>query len=171
MNSHPRIQNIAVLIVLTLIYLIPAFFLSNDATLDLVSVPLLIFGMWSFFLISGEAMQTFWEGQRGRAALALYGLFAIFLSVVATRLYGLTTRNLHGAGWLDESHIYSAAIYIQFIGLWMFTRGASTPTVGVSRSGWSQLIAGVVIGAIIASSKLLEPILVLVGKALSHFVR
>lgn len=163
MTERPRIQNIAILLALIIIYL-PLLFLTNQTALDIVSVPLLVFAVWSFSLIAGEATQTFWRGDRRRSALALYGLFAIFLSVMVTRIYGLVTRNLDGTGWLDDSHIYSMALYLQFIGLYVFTRGATHPSVIASKNRYGQLIAGVIIGAIVASSRLLEPILMFCGK-------
>lgn len=168
MTNHPRIQNLAVLIVLVFLYLIPALLVPHEIMLDLVSAPLLVFGTYSLILLAQETGENFWEGQRSRAALALYGLFALFLSVIVTRSYGLVTRNLEGTGWLAESHIYSAALYIQFVGLWMFNKSAASPPIGPKKSGLGQLIAGVILGAIIVSSRLLEPVLALIGKVFSR---
>lgn len=164
MSDNPRVQNFGVLFVLALIYIIPSIFLPNEVMLDAVSVPLLVFGMWSFFLLARETSETFWEGQRGRAALALYGLFAVFLSVIITRSYGLLTRNTNLTGTLDDTHIYSAALYIQFIGLWLFTRSAASPAISPAKNNFGQLVAGIILGAILASSRLLEPLLVMCGK-------
>lgn len=163
-----RVKNIAVVLVLALFYIIPALFLPYERMLDLVSFLMLVFGIIGIGLILEESWGAFWSGDRDRSALALYGLFALFISVVVMRTYGILTRNVEGAAWLTETYMYSVLVYIQLIGLWLFSRASTPPTVSPKRSRWGQLIIGVVIGAIVASSKALEPILMAVGRLWSR---
>lgn len=173
MDDNSRTRNLAVLVVLALLYVVTAFcvsFIPNQVTsqtmLDIVSVPMLVFGIYSLWIILGEAWGDFWAGKRDRAALGFFGLTAILISVVVMRPYGIATRNIPGIQWLEHTHIYAIALYIQAIGLMLFTRGAAPTTVQARKSGIGQLVAGVIIGALIGASKVLEPILSGIGKVI-----
>lgn len=166
--DNPRIRNVAVLLVLCLLYIIPALFIPYDRMLDLVSFLMLVFGITGLYLITEEAWGAFWAGERDRTALALYGLFALFLSAVAMRTYGILTRNVEGASWLTETYTYSSLVFLQFVGLFLFSRASTPPTVARKGGRWGQFALGILIGALIASSKALEPVLVAIGKLWSR---
>lgn len=168
MTDHPRLRNLAVLIVLVLIYVIPAYFIDNRLMLDIVSGPMLLFGVYALFIIAREAWSAFWEGRTDRTAYALFGLSLVLLSVDLMRAYGLLTRNIPAMGWLEDTHLYPAAIYCQFAGLWLFTRASTPPQITPRRGGMGQIAAGVVIGMVVASSKMLEPVLAIIGKVLGR---
>lgn len=161
MADPSRVRNLAVLLVLIATFTIPSLFFEEDRVLDFVSGLMLIFGIAGLWVISRETLVSFWSGSRDRSAMALYGLFALFLSVVIMRSYGIYTRNVlkEEALWLTESAVYGALVFMQFIGLWLFTRASSPPTVNAKPSRWGQLIAGILIGALLVSSRALEPIL------------
>jgi len=164
-----RVRNLAVLIILCVVFTIPALFLERGKLLDAVSFLMLLFGGIGLWQVSGEAWESFWAGNRDRYALGLYGLFALFLSVVLMRTYGITTRNNASAdSFLEHTHVYAALVFIQFAGLLLFTKGASAPTVAGKRPRWGQLIGGVLIGVLLTSSKFLEPILAFISKLFSR---
>jgi hypothetical protein len=167
-TDHPRVRNLSVLIVLSALFMIPSFFISRDHMLDIVSVLMLVFGIAALALISGEVWEAFWEGNRDRVAVGLYGLFALLLSVIVMRSYGILTRNVDAAKWLQETNTYAAMVYLQFVGLWLFFRASTPPTVPAKRSRWGQLVLGIFLGILLASSKALEPILMWVGKMLGR---
>jgi len=167
--DHPNVKNISVLLVLIAAFTIPALFLSKESMQDLVSVLMLVFACTSFYLVAGETWRSFWEDDRSRVALGLYGLFAVFLSVILTRTYGIMDRNVAGFWWVKETHTYSAFIFIQFVGLMMFARSSTPPSAPVKRSRWGQIILSLVIGLLIGSSKALEPILMWVGRWVGRF--
>lgn len=165
MNDQNSLRNVAVLIVLALVYIVPALFIPSQAMLDIVSVPMLVFGAYAIYLVIGEAFNDFWSGRQDRAALGLFALTAILISVVITRPYGIITRNVEGASAiLEPTHIYPIALYIQAIGLMLFSRASTPSAVAHKHTGIGQLVAGIVIGALVASSKVLEPILAGIGK-------
>lgn len=165
MTEPSRVRNLAVLLVLCAIFIIPATFLDKGRMLDTVSGLMLIFGCIGLWLVWGEAWANFWEGNRDRFALGLYGLAALFLSVVTMRSYGIITRNSESASaFLEPTHTYAALVFLQFVGLMLFTRGAQTPSVAARRTKWGQWAAGIAIGILIGSSKFLEPILMWVSK-------
>lgn len=168
MTDHPRIRNLAMLIVLVLIYIIPAFFVSPDRMLDLASGPMMVFAIYALFLLAPEAWSAYWEGQSDRTAYALFGLSLLLTSIVTMRGYGLLTRNVEGLEWLENSYVYSAAIYAQFVGVFLFSQASTPPTVSPRRAGMGHVIAGVVIGILVASSKMLEPLLAMIGKVLGR---
>lgn len=168
MTDNSRVRNLAVLLILALAYIIPAIFIPQDRMLDLVSLFMLVFAISAMWMIAGETWLSFWAGHRDRAALGLMGLFAVFLSVILMRTYGILTRNVDGASWLTDTHVYSAMVFLQLIGLWLFSRGATTPAVEGRRSRWGRLIVGVIIGALIASSKMLEPALMWIGRLMGR---
>lgn len=169
MADNSRIRNLAVLIVLVSLFAVPSLFLPSSLVLDIVSLFMLIFACTGLYLVTDEAWRAFWDGARDRAALALYGLFALFLSILLMRSYGILTRNIPSAqSVLEATHLYAAFVYLQFCGLYLFTRGATAPAVEGKRSRFGQLIAGIVIGALIASSKAIEPILMGIGKVLGR---
>lgn len=170
MDNHPRVRNLAVLIILGLIFTIPAIFIEHDRMLDIVSLLMLVFGVVGIYLIANETWASFWDGARDRASLALYGLFALFLSVVVMRSYGILTRNVESVKWLETTHVYAAMVYVQFAGLWLFSRASTQGELPTRRNKWGQLIAGIIIGSIIASSKVLEPILAGMGKLMGRFL-
>lgn len=164
MTDNSRIRNLAVLIVLVIVYSVPAFFLSQDRMLDVVSLFMLVFAVSAICMIASETWGAFWAGHRDRASLGLMGLFSLFLSVILMRSYGILTRNVESAAWLTETHVYSAMVFLQLTGLWLFSKGATTPAVEGKRTRWGQIFVGVIIGALIASSKALEPILIFFSK-------
>lgn len=182
MTEHPRLRNLAVALVLVLIYVIPAQFFTGKQMMDIASIPMLIWGVFALALIAREAVVAWWQGRADRTAYALFGLSLLFLSVDVMRSYGLSTRNIEYApigirvvvepfiNWMasDDSHVYAVAIYAQFIGIWFFTRASFQPTVKSRTYGFGQLIAGVVIGAVLASSKVLEPVLMFIGRLFSR---
>lgn len=168
MTNHPRIRNLAVLLVLVLIYAIPAIFVSPNHMMDLASGPMMIFAIYALFLITPEAWDAYWEGRSDRTAYALFGLSLLLVSIVVMRSYGLVTRNIGSMAWLEETYVYSAAIYAQFVGVFLFSRASTPPTVSPRRAGIGHVVAGVVIGTVIASSKMLEPLLAFVGKMLGR---
>lgn len=159
-----RVRNLAALFVLILVYTIPALLIPYDRMLDVVSVFMLVFGISGLYLIAEETWESFWAGDRSRTSLALYGLFALFLSVITMRSYGILTRNVESATWITETYTYSALVYLQFIGLMLFSRASTPPTVARKSSRWGQLLIGIVIGALVASSKALEPMLMGLGR-------
>lgn len=164
MIDNSRVRNLAVVLVLAAVFAIPAFFIPSHLMLDIVSLLMLVFGIAGLWLISQEAWVSFWDGNRDRASLALYGLFALFLSVVMMRSYGILTRNVAGAEWLSDTYTYSALVFVQGIGLWLFSRASTPPTVASKGGRWGQLAIGIIIGALIASSRILEPALMAIGK-------
>lgn len=168
MTENSKVRNLAAFLILCAAYIVPAIFISHDRMLDLVSLLMLVFAISAFWMIAGETWGAFWSGQRDRASLGLMGLFAVFLSVILMRTYGIMTRNVTAAEWLTDTHVYSAMVFLQFVGLWLFSRGATTPAVEGRRSRWGQMIVGIIIGALIASSKALEPILMFVSKLFSR---
>ena len=169
MTEPSRVRNFAVLIVLCAIFTIPALFMDRGPLLDTVSFLMLLFGGVGLWQVTPEAWSEFWKGNRDRYALGLYGLFALFLSVVLMRTYGITTRNNTLANSvLEHTHVYAALVFVQFAGLLLFTRGASAPAVAGKRTRWGQLIGGVLIGILLTSSKFLEPILTFVSRLFSR---
>ena len=171
MTEHPRLRNIGVLLVLALIYIIPALFVDSRHMLDIVSGPMLIFGLYALWIIAGEAWGAFWDGRSDRTAYALFGLSLLLFSVDIMRAYGLGTRNFTGLEWLENTHLYPVAIYCQFCGIWLFTRASTPPSIEPRRGGLGQLVAGVIIGAVVASSKMLEPVMMFVGKLFTGLVK
>lgn len=168
MESKSPTRNLAIVSVLIALYVVPALFLSPQTMLDIISVPMLVFGMYGLYLLSPETWRSFWDGDQSRAAVALYGLSSLLLSVVIMRPYGIADRNIPSLDWLSTTHIFPIALFIQAIGLMLFTRASSTPKVGSKRSGVGQLVAGIVIGALVASSRVLEHVFVFIGKILSR---
>lgn len=165
MTENPRVRNLAVLLVFCIVYTIPALFIAPMTMADIISVPMLIFGGYAFYLLFDETWQAFWSGEQSRAALGLFGLSSLLISVVVMRPYGIASRNILGAEvWLQHTHILPIALYIQAIGLMLFSRASAAPYVSQKRTRWGQLIAGILIGALIASSKALEPILMFFGR-------
>lgn len=163
-------RNLAVALVLIATYAIPALFIEPQTMLDIISVPMLVFGGWGLCILFVETWRAFISGEQGRAALGLFGIFLLLVSVVVMRPYGVATRNIAGAkDWLDSTHILPVALYLQALGLMFFTRASAAPYVPSKGRGIGQLIAGVVIGILVASSKALEPVLVWVGKIISRF--
>ncbi len=171
MVDNSRVRNLAVLFVLVAIFTVPSLFLSNSTILDIVSFLMLVFGVSGLYLIAEEVWGSFWSGMRDRASLALYGLFALFLSVVVMRTYGILTRNSEAANaLLSPTYTYAAMVYLQFVGLFLFSRASTPPTVVNKRAPrWGQLIVGILIGALVASSRILEPVLASVGKVFTRF--
>lgn len=170
MTDNSRVRNLSVFLILCAAYIVPAIFIPHDRMLDLVSLLMLVFAVSAFWMIAGETWGAFWAGHRDRAALGLMGLFAVFLSVILMRTYGILTRNVEGAEWITDTHVYSAMVFLQFVGLWLFSRGATTPAVEGRRGRWGQLVVGVIIGALIASSKALEPILMFFSKLIGRLL-
>lgn len=168
MESNSPVRNLAILIVLAALFIIPSFFVTHDLALDIVSFFMLVFGISGLWLVTEETWNSFWAGSRDRASLALYGIFSLFLSVVLMRSYGILTRNVEGAGWLQETHLYAGFVFIQFVGLWLFSRASTQGVVPTKQSRFGQLIAGIVIGILVASSKMIEPILMTIGKILNR---
>lgn len=162
--DNSRIRNLAVLVVLMAVFTVPAIFLNHDLMLDGVSFLMLAFGISGLYLITEETWAAFWAGSRDRASLALYGLFSLFLSVVMMRSYGILTRNVEGAGWLQETHLYAGFVAVQLTGLWLFSKASAQGVVPTKQSKWGQLIVGIIIGALVASSKAVEPILMFLSK-------
>ena len=158
-------RNIAVALVLIATYTIPALFIEPQTMLDIISVPMLVFGGWGLCILFMETWRAFVSGDQGRAALGLFGIFLLLVSVVVMRPYGVATRNVVGAKeWLDATHILPIALYLQALGLMFFTRASAAPYVPSKGRGIGQLIAGVVIGILVASSKALEPVLMWISK-------
>lgn len=165
MNSPSRVRNLAVVIVLAIAYTIPAIWISPGSMLDIISVPMLVFGLWGIYILFGETWEAFWNGEQSKTALGLFSLFSLLLSVVIMRPYGISTRNVAGAEeYLSTTHILPIALTIQAVGLYLFTRASSAPYVPSKRTGWGQLMAGILIGALVASSRVLEPLLLWVSK-------
>lgn len=165
MTDNSRVRNLAFVLVLALIYIIPALFLSPHSMLDIVSVPMLVFGLYGFYLVFGETWEAFWAGERNKAAIGLFSLFSLLLSVIIMRPYGIASRNIPGAeAYLETTHIFPVALFLQAIGLYLFTLASSAPYVPSRRSGWVQLIAGMIIGALVISSRALEPALMFISK-------
>lgn len=162
--DNSRIRNLAFLIILVAVFSIPSFFLSHDLMLDLVSFLMMIFGISGLYLIGEETWSAFWAGNRDRASIALYGLFTLFLSVVLMRSYGILTRNVEGAGWLQETHLYAGFVAVQLTGLWLFSKASAQGVVPTKQSRFGQLIVGIIIGALVASSKAIEPVLMFFSK-------
>lgn len=164
MNESTRLRNVAVFLVLAVVFFLPTLFLSPDHSLDLWGFLMIVFGIVGLSMVAGEAWTSFWSGSRDRAALALYGLSALFLSVIAMRAYGIVTRNIAGTEWISDSYAYSGFVFIQFIGLYLFSQASTPPSVSPHRTRYGQLITGILIGALIASSRALEPILLFLSK-------
>lgn len=165
MADNSRVRNLAVLLVLVMLFAIPAIFVPSSIMLDIVSFFMLVFGIAGMYLIAQEVWTSFWSGLRDRASLALYGLFSLFFSVVMMRTYGILTRNSDAAeAILAPTHAYGVMVYVSFIGLWLFSRASTPPTVADKGGKYGQLVVGIILGALIASSKLLEPILAGVSK-------
>jgi len=163
-------RNVAVALVLIATYAVPALFIDPQTMLDIISVPMLVFGGWGLYILFMETWKAFSSGEQGRAALGLFGIFLLLVSVVVMRPYGIATRNIVGAkDWLDSTHILPVALYLQALGLMFFTRASAAPYVPSKGRGIGQLIAGVVIGILVASSKALEPVLMWVSKLFGRF--
>lgn len=169
MTDNSRVRNLAIILALAIAYTVPAIFLSPQNMLDIVSVPMLVFGLWGIYIVFGETWGAFWAGEQSKTALGLFSLFALLLSVVIMRPYGIATRNVAGAeDYLSTTHILPIALTIQALGLYLFTRASAAPYVPSKRTGWGQLIAGILIGALVASSRILEPGLLFVSKMFSR---
>ena len=168
MTDHPRLRNIGVLIVLILIFAIPAIFVSPSHMMDVTSGPMLVFAGYALILIAGEAWDAFWTGKSDRTAFALFGLCLLFGSIIVMRSYGLVTRNVPSLAWIEDTHVYAAAIFAQFTGVFLFSRASAPLVVSPRKSSMGQLFAGIIIGALIASSKLLEPLLAGVGRIMGR---
>lgn len=169
MSEQRPTRNVAVALVLTATYVIPALFVEPQTMLDIISVPMLVFGGWGLCILFMETWKSFTSGDQSRAALGLFGIFLLLVSVVVMRPYGIATRNVPGAKeWLDSTHILPVALYLQALGLMFFTRASAAPYVPSKGRGIGQLIAGVVIGVLVASSKAVETILMGVGKIFSR---
>ena len=168
MTDHPRLRNLGVLLVLMAIYAVPALLLSPNHMMDLASGPMMVFAVYALYLIAPEAWDAYWSGRSDRTAYALFGLSLLLLSIVTMRAYGLLTRNIEAMGWLENTYVYSAAIYAQFVGVFLFSRASTPPTVSPRRAGVGHLVAGVVIGVVVASSKMLEPLLAMIGKVVGR---
>lgn len=165
MTENHRVRNLAFLLVFCVVYTIPALFIAPMTMADIISVPMLIFGGYALYLLTEETWRAFWAGEQSRAALGLFGLSSLLVSVIVMRPYGISSRNIIGAqAWLETTHILPIALYIQAIGLMLFSRASATPYVSQKRTRWGQLVAGIIIGALIASSKALEPILIFFSK-------
>lgn len=165
MSDNRPSRNIAVALVLIAVYAIPALFVEPQTMLDVISVPMLVFGGWGLYILLMETLKAFASGEQGRAALGLFGIFLLLFSVVVMRPYGIASRNIVGAkDWLDSTHILPIALYLQALGLMFFTRASVAPYVPSKGRGIGQLIAGVVIGILVASSRVLEPVLIAISK-------
>lgn len=168
MTEPSRVRNLAVLIILAVAFAVPAIFIPQERMLDIVSGLMFLFGVLGFYFIANASWEAFWSGRRDRASVALYGLSALFLSIMAMRSYGILTRNVESIdAMLSPTHTYAVFVYLQFIGLYLFTRASEAPTVPARPTRWGQLFVGVIIGALIASSKMLEPALMFIGKCLA----
>lgn len=164
-----RVRNLAVLLVLVIVYIAIRIFVPPQSMADIVSVPMLLFGLFGLYLLLPETWAALWAGERDRRSLGLYGLAALLISVVAMRPYGIASRNIDGAkNWLDQTDILPVALAIQALGLWLFTRASETPTVASKHTGLGKIIAAFLIGVLVASSKMLEPILAFVSKLFSR---
>ncbi len=167
MTDNSRVRNLAFVLVLVILYAIPGYFLPPSTMLDIISVPMLVFGLYALYLLFPETWKSFWQGDQSRAAIGLYGLSTLLISVVIMRPYGIADRNIPSLDWLPSTHIFPIALFIQAVGLMLFTRASTAPALGTSRSGWGQLVAGIVIGALVVSSRALEPLIVFLGKVWS----
>jgi len=171
-TEHSTFRNWAAVIVLALVYIIPALFVSPQHMLDILSIPMLVSGGYGICLIASETWKAFKSGDQSRSALGLFGIFALLTSVVIMRPYGISSRNIEGAdAWLETTHIFPIALYLQAIGLALFSRASAAPMVPTKGRGVGQIVAGVVIGVLIASSKALDPILMFVSKLFTGLVR
>lgn len=170
MSDNSRVRNLSILIVLGLIYTIPALFLTPHLMLDIISVPMLVYGLYGLYLLFPETWRSFWSGDQTRAAIGLYGLSLLLMSVVIMRPYGIADRNIPNAAWLASTHIFPIALFMQAIGLMLFTRASSTAYIPTQKTKWGQLIAGIIIGALVATSKVLEPVLMAIGKLFGRLV-
>lgn len=169
--GNSRARNISVASILMAIYAVPAIWVSGQTMLDIVSIPMLAYGLYLFYFIAEEAVLAFWDGRSDRVALGLFGLLLLFVSVDIMRPYGLISRNVPGAEeWLKTTHIYGIAVYMQFIGLYLFTRGTALPSVAGNKARWGQLVAGVIIGVLLSTSKFVEPVFVAMGRLLQRFL-
>lgn len=173
--DNSRVRNLAFLIALILLYAVPTYFISVLAkepvklTLDIVSVLMMAFGVIGMWLIAEETWRAFWNGSQDRTAIALFGLFSLFFTVVTMRSYGVTTRNSMSAdAYLSGTYVYSFLVYFQFIALWLFTRASTPPSVPGKRGRWGQIVVGIIIGAVVASSKVLEPVIMFFGRLLNR---
>ena len=176
MASHPRIRNIGVVVILALVYYIGVLItqaivgtepgVAPKAMLDVVSVPMLVFGMVLLAMLITDTMSAFWGGDRTRGATALYGLFLVVLSNDVMRTYGVSTRNIPSLAWLENTYIYSVAVYIAFIGLFFLSRATRAPEVDGKSSRWGGIAAGIVIGIVVGSSKMIEPAIAAIGRLL-----
>lgn len=173
--DNSRVRNWAVLIVLILVYAIPTFIISwlspepVKLTLDIFSVLMIAFGIVGLWLVSEETWAAFWAGERDRTALALYGLFTLFLSVILMRSYGVATRRNESLdAYLSSTYIYSALVYVQMAGLWLFSRASTPPSLPSKKSRWGQFALGILIGVLLASSRAIEPVLMALGRIWSR---
>lgn len=164
MTSNSPVRNLAVVIVLAVVFISPSLFMSREALIDTVSFLMLVYGVIGLYLIAHETWVSFWSGERDRESLALYGIFALFLSVVLMRSYGILVRNVSGLEWLEETHLYASFIFVQFIGVWLFSRASTQSVMMTKQNKWGQLIIGIIIGALVASSRVVEPVLMAIGK-------
>lgn len=185
MANHPRLRNISVFLVLVLLFAIPAVIVNdNKRMMDLVSIPMLVYGLYAFAMIVREAWHDFWAGNSGRSAFALFGLSLVFSSIDMMRTYGLLTRNaemlapyipfvpvVDFAHWLDnKSYFYAIAIYMQFVGIWFFTRASFQPTIPSRAHSFGRTLGVLTIGLVIGSSKVLEPVLAAIGKVVARLL-
>lgn len=170
MSDHFRYRNLAVALVIVIAYTVPALFLSPQTMLDIVSVPMLVFGLWSAAVMVNEAWEAFWSGDQSRAALGLMGLFSIFISIIIMRPYGIIDRNVPSIDWLSSTHIFPVALTFQAVGLFLFSRASQPPIIEAKRGRWGKLVLGIVIGILVGSSKLLEPAIAVVAKVFSSML-
>lgn len=163
MTEH-RLRNLGLLIALTLAFCVPAFFLEHDRMLDVVSFLMLVFGIAGLVLITEETWTAFWHGARDRVSIGLYSLAGLLLTVSLMRTYGIVTRNVEQLKWLETTHVYAALVYLQFISLYLFFRASTPPTLPQKRGRWGQLVAGIIIGLLLASTRALEHVVIVVMK-------
>ena len=169
MTEPSRVRNLAVLLVLVILYIAVRIFVAPQTMADIVSVPMLVFGAYGFYLLFEEFWVSFWSGDQSRRALGLFGLTALLASVIIMRPYGITSRNVVGAdGWLEQTDILPIALALQAVGLWLFTRASETPTVISRKAGWGKVLGALLVGILVGSSKMLEPILITVSKFFSR---
>lgn len=162
--NKDRAKNIGIFIVLHAIFFIPYLFIPSRWMLEGVSVAMLAFAIYNLRDYGLEAVNSFWGGDRSRAALALYGVVLLFLSAIWSRTYGIWNRAAGEPEWVDGTPIFAYGLYMLLIGLVFFRKASPDPTVPRQPSPWATWIAAIAIGLVLTATKVLEPVIMFASR-------
>lgn len=169
--SSDRAKNIGLVIVLHVIFLVPYLFIPWRWMLDIVSAAMLVFAIYNLKDYGKEAWWAFWDGDRSRSALALYGVVLLFLSAILGRTYGISWRAAGSPAWVEATPLFAYTLYLLLIGFILFRKASPDPQVPRQTSPVVSWISIVVISVVLTMTKALEPLIMIVGKFVAHLAR